>query len=237
MSAFHATADRIAWGLRAAAAALCLLTPLPAAAQAQGGMDAAGICRATTAYVEQVRGLPPQLLAAVSLTETGRSIRDDAGERQFVSWPWTINAEGKGYFFDSKDQAIAKVRQLQAQGMRSIDVGCMQINLRFHGEAFDNLEEAFDPLINVTYAAEFLTALFDEHRSWKKAIERYHSATEQFYVRYRSKVYDNWLSERERVAMSRRQLEISALEQMRAQRLSEVARRRAAAREQLANNS
>ncbi|MDX5361461.1 MAG: transglycosylase SLT domain-containing protein [Alphaproteobacteria bacterium] len=230
-------AERIAWRLWRAAVALAALSVLPAAASAGQPVRNADICRATTAYVEQIRGMPPQLLAAVSLTETGRSIRDEAGERHFVSWPWTINAEGKGYFFDSKEQAIAKVRQLQAQGMRSIDVGCMQINLRFHGEAFDSLEEAFDPLINVTYAAEFLTALFDEHRSWKKAIERYHSATEQFYVRYRSKVYDNWLSERERVAMNRRLLEISAIEQMRAQRLSEVARRRAAAREQLANNS
>ena len=62
-------------------------------------------------------------------------------------------------FFPTREAAIAEVRQLRADGMRLIDVGCMQINLHHHPNAFASLEEAFDPLSNARYAAQFLTEL------------------------------------------------------------------------------
>ena len=60
-------------------------------------------------------------------------------------WPWTINAEGEPHLFDTKVQAVAWVRQAQARGMRSIDIGCAQVNLMHHPTAFASLEQAFDP--------------------------------------------------------------------------------------------
>ena len=42
------------------------------------------------------------------------------------------------------------------RGARSFDVGCFQINYRWHGDAFASLEEMFDPLVNTRYAARFL---------------------------------------------------------------------------------
>ncbi|MEY8882549.1 hypothetical protein [Donghicola sp. XS_ASV15] len=46
-----------------------------------------------------------------------------------------------------------------AGGTTSIDVGCMQVNYRWHGEGFSSLEDMFDPAANTAYAAEFLTRL------------------------------------------------------------------------------
>jgi hypothetical protein len=62
--------------------------------------------------------------------------------------------------FPTKAKAIAHVRELQARGVRNIDVGCMQINLRHHPNAFPDLETAFDPEMNTAYAAQFLNGLF-----------------------------------------------------------------------------
>ena len=76
------------------------------------------------------------------MVESGR--RDEAtGERR--PWPWTINVEGEGRFFDTKAQAVTWVRQAQTQGTRSIDTGCAQVNLLHHPAAFASLEQAFDP--------------------------------------------------------------------------------------------
>ena len=66
---------------------------------------------------------------------------------------------------------------LQAQGMRSIDVGCMQVNLMHHPNAFASLDAAFDPVANALYAARFLNTLYGISGSWVKATAAYHSQT------------------------------------------------------------
>jgi hypothetical protein len=74
----------------------------------------------------------------------------------------------------------------------------MQINLKYHPEAFADLEEAFDPAANVAYAAAFLKALRNDKGSWAKAVAHYHSATPERYIRYRTKVFAAWRDERRR---------------------------------------
>ena len=58
-----------------------------------------------------------------------------------LAWPWTVNQAGKSFYLKSKQEAIAKVKELQAQGHTNIDVGCMQINLAYHPDAFENALE------------------------------------------------------------------------------------------------
>src|SRR6478752_5008891 len=109
-------------------------------------------CRAAIAMAEQGHGIPSQLLAAIGRVESGR--RDPAtGIR--TAWPWTINYEGQGAWFETKDEAVRAVEGLQARGVRSIDVGCMQVNLMHHPSAFPSLELAFEPSVNADYAARF----------------------------------------------------------------------------------
>ena len=53
----------------------------------------------------------------------------------------------------------------------------MQINLKYHGEAFSSVDEAIDPANNLKYSAKFLRKLYSRHgQNWKKAAKRYHSA-------------------------------------------------------------
>jgi hypothetical protein len=137
---------------------------------------------------EHSHRIPSGLLAAIGLTESGRTIK--RGHR--AVWPWTVNAAGEGRYFESKADAIAFVEGKFADGVESIDVGCMQINLKHHPDAFASLDDAFDPATNVAYGADFLTALHGELRGWTAAARRYHSATPEKGEAYGKRVLANW---------------------------------------------
>ncbi len=183
-------------GLRKAALVGALVVAAVALSAAPGhaapaqdlGVDG-GLCRAQTERQGRLAGMPAHMLTALSHVESGRW---DGGRQEKVAWPWTINAAGEGKIFPTKAAAVAEVRRLQAKGVRSIDVGCMQINLFYHGKAFPNLETAFDPAANVAYAIEFLTNLKTETGSWNAAAVRYHSATPEHANRYRAKLREEW---------------------------------------------
>jgi hypothetical protein len=170
------------------------------------------ICAEPIRHHEREAGIPNQLLAAVARAESGRW---DKVESASFAWPWTVTAEGKGQFFASKQEAIAQVNRLRARGVRNIDVGCMQVNLLHHPNAFADLEEALDPQSNVAYATSFLKQLFEQKRSWVTAVGNYHSATPEFHFRYREKVMKLWNDERRRDAEARRQEVIAAYQQRR----------------------
>lgn len=176
------------------------------------------ICAEPIRFHEREAGIPNQLLAAVARAESGRW---DKGESASFAWPWTVTAEGKGQFFASKEEAIAQIQRLRGRGVRNIDVGCMQINLLHHPDAFADLEEALDPQANVAYATSFLKQLFEQNHSWVMAVGNYHSATPEFHFRYREKVMKLWTDERRRDAEARRQEVMAAYQQRRQQALAQ----------------
>lgn len=179
---------------RAACLLLMLLTALTANAtpSPQGAPPPGTLCRAAVATAEREHAVPPRLLAAMARVESGRRDPEDGG---FHPWPWTINAEGRGSFYPTKAAAIAAVQALQATGVRSIDVGCMQINLRHHPTAFASLDEAFDPLANARYAARFLASLQAGGRDWMRAAAHYHSQTPGYADAYQARVAAAWALE------------------------------------------
>lgn len=149
---------------------------------------AQALCEAYIHHHERQHGIPHNLLRAISRIESGRNI---AGQGT-VAWPWTINANGKPYVLNTKAEAIAKVRELRAKGITSIDVGCMQINLRHHPGAFASLEEAFDPQKNIAYAAQFLKEKMEAQGNWQNAVAHYHSASAIHNQPYKNKVMAVW---------------------------------------------
>lgn len=146
-------------------------------------------CLAAIAAAERAQGIPDRLMAAIGMVE---SARKDPRTGQVGPWPWTINAEGAGGYYETKAEAVAAVRSLQAQGVRSIDVGCMQVNLMYHASAFASLEEAFDPAANARYAAQYLQSLMTQTGSWQQATASYHSANPERGGPYARKVMTAW---------------------------------------------
>ena len=141
--------------------ALVVSLALPAWA---GAGDPSAICE--RAIVEGARrsGVPESVLHAISLTETGRP---DGGRLR--PWPWAVNREGQGYWFKTRDEALAFARASLAAGRPSFDVSCFQINYRHHGHNFPSLEAMFDPDTAADYAALFLRGLYSELGSWSSA--------------------------------------------------------------------
>tara|TARA_R110000764_G_scaffold15408_2_gene43700 strand:+ start:14279 stop:14980 length:702 start_codon:yes stop_codon:yes gene_type:complete len=147
------------------------------AAQAQATPQA--MCDAAAATVAAETDVPLSVLRAITRVETGRT-RDGA----LMPWPWTVNMEGVGKWFDTEDAARAYVFKRFKSGARSFDVGCFQINYKWHGQAFASIEEMFDPIKNARYAAQFLNRLHAELGSWSQAAGAYHSRTKDFAEKY-----------------------------------------------------
>jgi hypothetical protein len=147
------------------------------------------LCQQAIESAGRAHAIPPGLMAAIGQVESGRH---DPASGALHPWPWTVDAEGQGAFYDSKPQAIAAVRGLQARGVRSIDVGCMQVNLLQHPDAFNSLEQAFDPMANADYAARFLVTLHGQTAAWPAAAAMYHSATPELGAAYQQKVMAAW---------------------------------------------
>lgn len=167
-----------------------LLIAPPVMAQGTDALiEGAKQCTRHLSRYEREYGIPTHLLSAIASTESGRYHQ---GLKISVPWPWTINAEGKGYYFDSKAEAVAAARAFQARGVKSMDVGCMQVNLYHHSQAFASLEEAFTPEYNIAYAASFLRSLYEQTGSWKEASGDYHSKTPTRGTQYVGLVYDKW---------------------------------------------
>ncbi|MCX7646884.1 MAG: transglycosylase SLT domain-containing protein [Rhodobacteraceae bacterium] len=169
-----------------------LALPAPARAERSAlGTDPSALCDAAAAQAARETGVPLAVLRAISLTETGR--RRDG---RFRPWPWTVNMEGTGKWFDSEEEARAYVARHHARGARSFDVGCFQLNFRWHGHGFRSIEEMFQPLANARYAARFLADLRTETGSWSRAAGAYHSRTPRHAERYRAR-FDRILAQLE----------------------------------------
>lgn len=151
---------------------LMLFQPLPAKAQETAIVDEDFVCLSATLKAEEKYQIQKHLLTSISNVETGRW---NERLQQKAAWPWTVNVKGKGYFYKTKAEAVAAVKNWQKRGYKSIDVGCMQVNLRFHGKKFASLEEAFDPEKNVDVAARFLKKRHQSRGDWMKAATDYHS--------------------------------------------------------------
>jgi len=190
MDNYVRTSNKVSVIIVAALSALVtFVAPANAALSDDSLIEGAKLCTRYLPRHERQYGIPVHLLAAIASTESGRYHRALGLN---LPWPWTINVEGKGYFFDSKQEAIAAVQKLQSRGFKSIDIGCMQVNLHHHPYAFSSLDQAFDPAYNVAYAAQFLKKNFEDEGSWRKAAGDYHSKTPLYGEQYARLVYGAW---------------------------------------------
>lgn len=146
-----------------------------------GGVRAAPqrVCDLVAQQAAKESGVPLSVMKAITRTETGRVLQG-----RLTPWPWTVNMEGTGKWFDTRAEAEAYVSKHHARGARSYDVGCFQVNYKWHGHAFASNKAMFDPLTNARYAAQFLSDLFEEMGDWPAAAGAYHSRTPEYAARY-----------------------------------------------------
>ncbi|PTV95271.1 transglycosylase-like protein with SLT domain [Rhodobacter aestuarii] len=158
---------------------LCMVFKVAPLAASESATTVSATCERVAEEASRRTGVPISVLKAISLTETGKKI-----DGKLRPWPWTVNMEGAGHWFDTLDEARAYVFKEFKRGARSFDVGCFQINYKWHNQHFSSIDEMFDPLANALYAAKFLAELYDEKGSWNGAAGAYHSRTKEYAERY-----------------------------------------------------
>lgn len=152
----------------------CVLFPF----QGHSFADPSALCRDAAAKAAVETGVPYDVLIAIATVETGR---DDQ------PWPWTVNFAGDGHWYESAEEAAESINQAVRDGVTNLDVGCFQLNYRWHGSAFSSVGEMLDPVQNAAYAAEFLSRHHANTGDWALAAAAYHSATPEYAKAYQTK--------------------------------------------------
>ena len=143
--------------------------------------------------METQLALPAGLLASIAEVEAGRKQADGS----MKPWPWTINHAGKGLFFETEKDALAYAEKHIETGDVNLDLGCMQLSVKWHLDRFSDPAQMLDPVSNVAYAASFLEQLYQRHGSWDEAVRRYHNADHRQSNPYLQKVRAVWKQEPE----------------------------------------
>lgn len=149
---------------------------------AAAGFGASNVCDHAARQAARTTGVPLQVLRAIARIETGHTRNG-----QFQPWPWAVNLQGQGQWFRDRTAARDYIRHARAIGVQNLDVGCFQLNYRWHGQAFDSAEAMLDPRASALYAARFLAKLYRETGDWTLAAGAYHSRTEAHSRRYRAR--------------------------------------------------
>lgn len=154
---------------------LCLL-PSVALAEADGP------CLAAARRAAAATDVPYTVLLAIAQVETGRRI-----DGTVQPWPWAINASGTGHWFAAAQDALDFAQQTLTSGESSFDIGCFQLNYRWHGAQFTSLDQMIAPDANALYAARFLSRLHGELGDWSAAAGAYHSRNASRASHYRDR--------------------------------------------------
>lgn len=145
----------------------------------------AQLCETAADLATARMSIPGNIMRAIALTETGRRV-----EGSFRPWPWVLNVGGDAVWFQSQSETVRHANDLIASGITNFDIGCFQLNYRWHAANFDSLDSMIDPGNNALYAAHFLTQKFSDLGSWAEAVGAYHSTTEAFANAYLERFHD-----------------------------------------------
>lgn len=116
---------------------------------------------------EQRYNIPNGLLMAIALTESG--------DRSGGPNPHAMNIGGTPYIAPDLERMVSVIQRGYAAGKISIDVGCLQINLKYHAQHFRSPFDLLNSRVNVDYGARYLAQLANDTGSWRDAVMTYHN--------------------------------------------------------------
>lgn len=135
-------------------------------------------------------GLPAPLFYAVALTESGQS---GLSRNQFRPWPWTLNVNGKGLYFPSRKAAWQALQRALDSDERSVDIGLMQVNWRYHQKDLGSAWQSLDPYHNLRVGAAILRQCYLTEADWWASLGCYHAPGNPVKAAsYRERVKGHW---------------------------------------------
>jgi hypothetical protein len=140
--------------------------------------------------VASEKKIPDSIFYAVALAESGRTLPADRVRRP---WPWTLNVAGDGYYYSTRIEAWQALQKWMDQGKRSIDIGLMQVNWRYHRKRLGDPWQALDPYHNLRVGADILQDCYASERDWWASVGCYHAPSNpERAARYRRRVESQW---------------------------------------------
>jgi len=133
----------------------------------------------------QDKGVDPYLLYSIALAESKK-----VSGKMVRPWPWAVNIAGKGYYFDSLKEAEKFVDDKLAAGIQNMDIGPLQVNLRWNGFRVTDPKQLFHLPTAVRVGADILSeALASSPNDQVLAVGRYHTWSDDLRARqYGTKV-------------------------------------------------
>ena len=131
--------------------------------------------------------IPTTILYAVALAESGQKIKVGI----YRPWPWTLNVAGISRRYPTRKAAYNGLIYFLDQGVKSIDIGIMQINWHYHHKKLGTPWQALEPIHNMRTGARILRGEYKITGEWKKAIGRYHSPGQKPMQKKRALNYAN----------------------------------------------
>lgn len=101
-------------------------------------------------------GLAPDLLYAVALTESAYS----AAEPGHVA-PSCLAIRADNAYYPKTVQEARSILERILPNRKNVDIGCMQVNWRWHGHRVNSPYELLDPRTNISIAATILRDALD----------------------------------------------------------------------------
>ena len=159
-----------------------------------GVAPALGKVRVPADYVTaaELHGIDdPAILYAIAMQESGRLDRETD---LLEPWPWTLNVDGKGYFFADMTEIWDALARFVQEEPNHIGLGLVQVTWPFNPDILSNPYLALDPSTNLSLGAQILRDCYDRLDDWWQAVGCYHSPTPKIATAYRQRVYRHWLA-------------------------------------------
>lgn len=135
--------------------------------------------------------IDPKLLYSIAVIES--AVDADTSRKTVKPYPWTLRTD-KPFYGKSREDAEQELKRLLKKG-KSVDVGLMQINTKWHGHRVANPVDLLDPLTNVRIGAQILNERLSAlPKDAVKAIGNYHSfdpERAEWYSRYVMRVWSS----------------------------------------------
>jgi hypothetical protein len=167
-------------GTPGGAAAFRRVQPGPATERSQSPVREARLLAAQCAVTSYAYGIPPHLLLAIAITESGR---------HGAPWPWTLDVDGQPAYLAGRRALMRAAEEALRAGHTRIDIGPMQVDWRYHGAMFPSLAAVTRPFMNIAAAGHILARLHARWGHWWLAVAAYHSAIPKLGRPYMWRVY------------------------------------------------
>ncbi len=131
--------------------------------------------------------IPSTVLYGIAYAESGKKIKPGV----YKPWPWTLNVAGVARRYPTRVAAYKGLMFFLKRGIKSIDIGLMQVNWLYHHKKLGTPWQALEPVNNTRTGAYILREEYLIAKNWKTAIGRYHSPGQKPAQRKRASRYSN----------------------------------------------